>query len=85
MNLLKMYSNDFYDDFFVKSSKKSRTHLVTIDKEDETVICDCEDFRYRKENLRFGGVNLSDKDNHCKHIRFALKIREAIEGVVIDG
>ena len=82
MHLLKLYSNDFCDDFCVKSSKKSRTHLVTIDKEDETVICDCEDFRYRKENLRFGGVKLSDTENHCKHIQFALKIRDVLKEVI---
>lgn len=84
MNLLKYSTNQFWEDFFVKSSPTSRSHLVSIDKEDETVICDCEDFKYRKENLRFGGVKLDDKDNQCKHIKFALKIREAVHGVGED-
>lgn len=84
MNLLKYYSNDFYEDFFVKSSKKSRTHLVSIDKKEQSAFCDCEDFRFRKENLKFGGVALSDKENHCKHICFALKIRDALKEVITD-
>lgn len=79
MNLLRFFSNDYYDDFFIKSDKKSRTHLVSVDKKDNTVQCDCEDFRYRKENLKFGGVALCDKENHCKHIQFALKIRGVIQ------
>ena len=85
MNLLKYYSNIVYDDFFVKDNPKSRLHLVTLDKQDNTVHCDCEDFKFRKENLKFGGVTVDDKDNHCKHIRFALRIREAVQEVINDG
>ena len=80
MNLLKYYSNQYYDDFFVKDKPQSRTHLVSIDKQDKSVHCDCEDFKYRKENLEFGGVNLDDERGHCKHIRFAIRVREAIIG-----
>ena len=84
MNLLKYYSNIVYDDFFVKDNPKSRTHLVTIDKQDKTVHCDCEDFKFRKENLEFGGVTVDDKENHCKHIRFALRIKEVVQEVIDD-
>lgn len=81
MNLFKYFCNDYWEDFFIKSSPTSRSHLVTIDKKEGSVHCDCEDFKYRKENLRFGGVLLNDKENHCKHIQFALRIRE----VITDG
>ncbi len=81
MDFLKFNRNDFWEDYLVKTDKKSRTHLVTIDLKEQSVHCDCEDFKFRKENLKFGGVKLSDKENHCKHIREVLKIRS----VLIDG
>ena len=81
MNFLKFNRNDFWEDYLVKTDKKSRTHLVTIDLKEQSVHCDCEDFKFRKENLKFGGVKLNDKENHCKHIREVLKIRS----VLIDG
>lgn len=78
MNLLQFYSNPYYEDYYVQSDKDGRTHLVTIDKVEQSIHCDCEDFKFRKENLRFGGVSLQDKANHCKHIRWCLQIREVI-------
>ena len=81
MNLFKYSSNEFWEDFFIKSSPTSRSHLVTIDKKEGTVHCDCEDFKYRKENLRFGGVKLEDKENHCKHITYAIKVREVLNEI----
>lgn len=81
MNLFKFFRNEYWEDYFIKSSPTSDTHLVTIDLKEETVHCDCLDFKYRKENLKFGGVKLTDKENHCKHIREVLKIRS----VLIDG
>ena len=81
MNFLKFFRNDYWEDYFVKSTPKSRSHLVTIDLKEDTVMCDCEDFKYRKENLKFGGVKLSDKENHCKHIRAVLKLRN----ILLDG
>ena len=81
MNFLKFNRNKFWEDYFIKSTERSQTHLVTIDLKEQTVHCDCEDFKYRKENLKFGGVKLSDIENHCKHIREVLKIRK----VLIDG
>ncbi len=80
MNFLKFFRNDYWEDYFVKSSPKGRTHLVTIDVKEQTVHCDCEDFKYRKEKLKFGGVGLNDTDNHCKHIREVLRIRGVLDG-----
>ncbi len=81
MNFLKFFRNDYWEDYFVKSTPKSKSHLVTIDIKEQTVHCDCEDFKYRKENLKFGGVSLDDTDNHCKHIKSVLKLRK----VLLDG
>lgn len=80
MNFLKFFRNEYWEDYFVKSNPKARTHLVTIDLKEDTVMCDCEDFKYRKENLKFGGVALSDKDNHCKHIKEVLRVRSVLDG-----
>lgn len=78
MILSAFYSNPYYEDYFVQTDKDSRPHLVTIDKKEQSIHCDCEDFKFRKENLRFGGVLLSDTANHCKHQRWCLQIREVI-------
>ncbi len=80
MNFLKFFRNEFWEDYFVKSTERSRTHLVTIDRKEETVMCDCEDFKFRKENLKFGGVKLNDTENHCKHIKAVLKLRSVLDG-----
>ena len=81
MNLFKFFRNEYWEDYFIKSDDKSPAHLVTIDLKEQTIHCDCKDFKYRKENLRFGGVKINDVDNHCKHIREVLRIRS----VLIDG
>ena len=79
MIFLKFFKNEYWEDYFIKSNPRSRTHIVTVDCVENTVMCDCEDFKYRKENLRFGGVKLNDKENHCKHITAALKLRNILE------
>ena len=81
MNFLKIFINEFWEDYFLKTNERSRTHLVTIDVKEQTIHCDCEDFKFRKENLKFGGVALTDKENQCKHMREVLRIRE----VLLDG
>lgn len=78
MHFLKFFRNDFWEDYFLKTDKNSETHLVTIDLKEGTVTCDCKDFKFRKENLKFGGVKLTDTDNHCKHIKAALKLRDVL-------
>lgn len=62
-----------WEDFEVSSETSSDTsYLVTIDHDEETCYCTCPDFRYRKDNLKFGGAKLSDVNNHCKHIKEVL-------------
>ena len=67
-----IFSSDYYDDFMIYNDKSHTEYLVTIDKEQGTVYCTCPDFRYRKDNLKFGGARLDDTENHCKHIREVL-------------
>ena len=62
-----------YEDFEVASQSSPNTsYLVTIDHDEKTCYCTCPDFRYRKDNLKFGGAKLGDVNNHCKHIREVL-------------
>ena len=70
-----------FEDFDVSSESSPNTsYLVTIDHDEETCYCTCPDFRYRKDNLKFGGAKLEDSEHHCKHIKFALNLRETITG-----
>ena len=67
-----IFNSDIYTDFMIYNDKSHSEYLVTIDKEEGTVYCTCPDFKYRKDNLRFGGARLDDTANHCKHIREVL-------------
>ena len=67
-----IFSSEYYDDFMIYNDKSHSEYLVTIDKEQGTVYCTCPDFKYRKDNLKFGGARLDDTKNHCKHIREVL-------------
>lgn len=78
MDFLKFFRNDYWEDYFIRSNPRSRTHMVTVDLKEETVHCDCEDYKYRKEKLKYGGVKITDTDNHCKHIKAALKLRNIL-------
>ena len=64
-----IFSNELYDDFIIYNDESHNEYLVTIDKEEETVYCTCPDFKYRKDNLKFGGAKIDDVNNHCKHIK----------------
>ena len=64
-----IFKSETYDDFMIYNDKSHSEYLVTIDKEEGTVYCTCPDFKYRKDNLKFGGAKLEDTDNHCKHIK----------------
>ena len=75
----KYYKNDMWEDYYIKSKASNKSYIITFDVLEKTVSCDCEDFKYRKENLKFGGVKLSDKKNHCKHIRKILEIKDDLE------
>lgn len=78
MDFLQFNRNSYWEDYILRTDKKSRSHLVTIDLKEETVHCDCEDFKYRRQHLKFGGAKLDDSDNHCKHIKSVLKLREVL-------
>ena len=57
-----------YEDWDVISqSSPDKEYLVTVDHEEQTVYCTCPDFKYRKDNLKFGGAKLDDVNNHWKH------------------
>ena len=84
MIIEKVSKNEEWEDYFIKSksskSKSSNKHyIITFDLLEDTVSCDCEDFKYRRENLKFGGVKVSDKENHCKHIKKILEIRDKLK------
>ena len=60
-----------FEDFDVSSESSPNTsYLVTIDHDEETCYCTCPDFRY--------------SEHHCKHIKFALNLRETIQDVVTN-
>lgn len=62
-----------YEDFEVSSQSSPNTsYLVTVDNDENTCYCTCPDFRFRKDNLKFGGAKLDDVNNHCKHIKKCL-------------
>ena len=63
-----------YEDFEVSSQSSPNTsYLVTVDHDEKTCYCTCPDFKYRRDNLKFGGARLDDVNNHCKHLRLILK------------
>jgi len=75
----KYNKNEIWEDYYIKSKASNKSYIITIDVAEKTVSCDCEDFKYRKENLKFGGVKLSDSKNHCKHIRKILEIKDDLK------
>ena len=79
MIIEKVSKNEEWEDYFIKSKSSNKHYIITFDLLEDTVSCDCEDFKYRRENLKFGGVNVSDKENHCKHIKKILEIRDKLK------
>ncbi len=70
MAIVSHQVNGEWEDWEIQSQSNPNTiYLISLDHDEDTIRCDCPDFHYRKENLRFGGVKLNDNDNHCKHIR----------------
>ena len=43
-----------------------------MDHKEGTVYCTCPDFKYRRDNLKYGGADLDDSEHHCKHIKLVL-------------
>lgn len=79
MKLTSFIKNDAWEDWYI-IGETGKQYLITIDLIERTVYCSCPDFQYRKDNLKFGGALLTDKNNHCKHIQYVLKIRRCLDG-----
>lgn len=67
-----IFSSPIFSDWIVYNDDKHTEYLVTVDHEEGTVKCDCPDFKFRKQNQKYGCAKLWDTANHCKHIRAAL-------------
>lgn len=67
-----IFSSEIFSDWIVYNDETHGEYLVSVDHEEGTVQCDCPDFKFRKENLQFGGAKLEDVNKHCKHIREVL-------------
>lgn len=67
-----IFNSDIFTDYIVYNDKSHTEYLVQVDHEEQTVKCDCPDFKFRRQNQKYGCVKLEDTDNHCKHIRKAL-------------
>ena len=67
-----IFNSEIFTDYLVYNDKSHSEYLVTVDHEEGTVKCDCPDFKFRRQNQKYGCVKLSDEKNHCKHIRQAL-------------
>ena len=67
-----IFKSDEYQDYLIHNDETDKEYLVTIDNEEQSCYCTCPDFKYRKDNLKFGGAKLEDVEHHCKHIRLTL-------------
>lgn len=67
-----IFNSDIFTDYLVYNDKSHSEYLVQVDHEEGTVKCDCPDFKFRKQSGPYGCAKLSDKDNHCKHIKRCL-------------
>lgn len=75
MCIISHQRNGEFEDWDVESqSSPDKHYLVTLDHDEKTVYCTCPDFKYRRDNLKFGGAKLDDTANHCKHIKKILNI-----------
>ena len=68
-----IFNSKFFTDYLIYNDESHQEYLVQVDHEEQTVKCDCPDFKFRKENLQFGGAKLEDTEHHCKHIREVLE------------
>jgi hypothetical protein len=67
-----IFNSEIFTDYLVYNDERHTEYLVTVDHEEGTDKCDCPDFKFRRQNQKYGCVKLEDTDNHCKHIRKAL-------------
>ena len=85
MRIVAFTSNEYWEDYYLQNETGDKQYLITIDVKEGTVFCTCPHFVYRcnkpATRCKFGGLLLSDKGNHCKHIKYVLGVRE----VLADG
>ena len=67
-----IFNSEIFTDYLVYNDKSHNEYLVTIDHEEGTVKCDCPDFKFRRQNQKYGCVKIGDVNNYCKHIRKTL-------------
>ena len=67
-----IFNSEIFTDYIVYNDKNHTEYLVTVDNEEKTVKCDCPDFKFRRQNQKYGCVKIGDVNNYCKHIRNAL-------------
>ena len=67
-----IFNSEIFSDWIVYNDEKHTEYLVTVDHEEQTVKCDCPDFKFRKQSGPYGCVKIGDVNNYCKHIRQAL-------------
>lgn len=67
-----IFKSDIFSDWIIYNDKTHNEYLVTVDHEEQTVKCDCPDFKFRKGFEKYGCAKLNDTKNHCKHIKLAL-------------
>lgn len=83
MRIISFTSNEYWEDYYLLNDAGDKQYLITIDVKEGTVFCTCPHFQYRcnthEKRCKFGGLLLSDTENHCKHIKYVLKIREVLQ------
>ena len=67
-----IFKSDIFSDWILYNDEKHTEYLVSVDHEEGTVKCDCPDFKFRRQNQKYGCVKLGDTDNYCKHIKEVL-------------
>ncbi len=67
-----IFNSEIFSDWIVYNDERHTEYLVTVDHEEGTVKCDCPDFKFRRQNQKYGCVKIGDTDNYCKHIKNAL-------------
>lgn len=67
-----IFKSQEFNDYIVYNDETHNEYLVTMDHKEGTVYCTCPDFKYRRDNLKYGGADLDDSEHHCKHIKLVL-------------
>lgn len=67
-----IFKSKIFSDWLVYNDETHNEYLVTVDYEDNTVNCDCPDFKFRRQTEKWGGAKIDDPIHHCKHIKEVL-------------